>query len=106
MTLNANLATTADLQSDLVGSAGDLADLAAFLRISPVDLISGLVQYSTTLRALQTHPNVDAILPLAGGRLSDLFDLGTSTAELADSLFEIVPFDNDPDPTVDPPTRS
>ena len=75
--------------------------MAAFLRISPVDLISGLVQYSTTLRALQTHPNVDATLPLAGGRLSDLFDLGADVGALADSLIEIVPFDDDADPTDD-----
>ncbi len=99
MTLDADLATTADLQSNLVGSSGDLSDLAAFLRISPVDLVSGLVQYSTLLRALQTHPNVDALLPLAGGRLSDLFDLGASVGTLADSLIEIVPFDADADPT-------
>ncbi len=102
MTLDADLATAADLVADLTGSAGDLDDLAAFTRISPVDLVSGLIQYATTLRALQQHPNVDAQLPLAGGRLSDLGDLGADVSDLADSLIEITPFDENEDPTDDP----
>ncbi|HSV38016.1 MAG TPA: hypothetical protein VLI04_04590, partial [Nocardioidaceae bacterium] len=101
MTLNADLATTSNLAADLVASAGDLADMNAFTRITPVDLISGLIQYSTTLRALQTHPNVDSALPLAGGRLSDLHDLGAAVGTLADDLIHITPFDNDVDPTDD-----
>ena len=103
LTLNANLATAVDLAADVTGSEGDLADFAAFTRISSVDLVSGLIQYATMLRALEQHPNVDKQLPLAGGRISDLHDLGKDLADLADSLIEIKPIDPaaDADPTDD-----
>ncbi|HEX5995331.1 MAG TPA: calcium-binding protein, partial [Jiangellales bacterium] len=101
LTLNADLGTAVDLVADVTGAPGDLADLAAFTRLNAVDLISGVIQYATMLRALQKHPNVDADLPLAGGRISDLHDLGADLAKLADDQIDIVPFDQDADPTDD-----
>ncbi|WP_137843520.1 calcium-binding protein [Microbacterium sp. 2FI] len=99
LALDADLATAPDLVAELTGAADDLEDLAAFTRITPVDLVSGIVQYGTLLRSLQKHPNVDEVLPLTGGRLSDLYDLSSEFNALADSLITIEKIDADADPT-------
>lgn len=99
LSLDADLSTAPDLVAELTGADDDLADLAAFTRISPVDLVSALVQYATMLRALQRHPNVDAPLPLASGKLSELYNLGTEFDQLADGLITIEKLDADADPT-------
>jgi hypothetical protein len=99
LALTADLATATNLAADLTASTGDLEDMAAFTRVNAVDLVSGVIQYATMLRALQKHPNVDQILPLAGGRVSDLHDLGADLATFADDQIEVKPFDDDADPT-------
>ncbi|WP_350349538.1 hypothetical protein ABIQ69_06395 [Agromyces sp. G08B096] len=97
LVLDADLASVPEPLAELTASEDDLAAFEAFTRIGPVDLVSGLVQYGTLLRALQKHPNVDSALPLASGTLADLYDLGGEFAKLAEDLLVISP-DPDPDP--------
>ncbi|KQZ07562.1 hypothetical protein ASD23_17165 [Agromyces sp. Root1464] len=98
LSLDADLATTPDLLAELTATDGDLEAFEAFTRIGPVDLVSGLVQYGTLLRALQRHPSVNAQLPLLSGTLADLYDLGGEFSALAESLVTITPPAGD-DPT-------
>ncbi|MBM7831219.1 Ca2+-binding RTX toxin-like protein [Agromyces cerinus] len=97
LTMDADLAQVPEPLAELVASDGDLAAFEAFTRLGPVDLVSGIVQYGTLLRALQRHENVDAALPLASGTLSELYDLGGEFAKLAEDLIDVQP-DPDPDP--------
>lgn len=97
LTMDADLAQVPEPLAELVASDGDLAAFEAFTRLGPVDLVSGIIQYGTLLRALQRHTNVDAPLPLASGTLSELYDLGGEFAKLAEDLIDVQP-DPDPDP--------
>ncbi|MFE6967517.1 calcium-binding protein [Agromyces sp. NPDC057679] len=103
LALDADLATDPDLLAALTASDGDLAAFEAFTRLGPADLVSGLVQYGTLLRALQRHPSVNAELPLLSGTLADLYDLGGEFAALAESLITVTPpAGGDPTDPVDP----
>ncbi|HEY9366372.1 MAG TPA: calcium-binding protein, partial [Agromyces sp.] len=98
LSLDADLAATPDLLAELTATDDDLAAFEAFTRIGPVDLVSGLVQYGTLLRALQRHPSVNAQLPLLSGTLADIYDLGGEFSALAESLIAVTPPAGD-DPT-------
>ncbi|MEF3404432.1 calcium-binding protein [Agromyces sp. CCNWLW203] len=103
LSLDADLATAPDLLAELTATDGDLAAFESFTRIGPVDLVSGLVQYATLLRALQRHPSVNAQLPLLSGTLADLYDLGGEFSALAESLVTVTqPAGDDPTDPVEP----
>ena len=92
----------ADPVVELSGSAADLAELDRFQDITSFDLVNGLVQYATLLRAAQTNPSVDLDLPLVDGRASDLFDLAADLAAFTDDRISAVPTGSDGDTTTDP----
>ena len=65
-------------------SGADFAELAQFANVKPVDVVAGLVQYATLLRALQGNPNVDFDLPFLNGKLSDIVHVEEQLARFAD----------------------
>jgi len=65
-------------------SGADVAELAQFANVEPVDVVSGLVQFATLLRSLQSNPNVDFDLPLLNGKLSDVVHIEEQLAQFAD----------------------
>lgn len=96
LVIDADLAVVPEPLAELTATDDDLAAFEAFTRLGPVDLVSGLVQYGTLLRALQKHPNVDADLPLASGTLAELYNLGGEFSKLAEDLIEITADAADP----------
>jgi Ca2+-binding RTX toxin-like protein len=77
-------------------SGVDVVHLAKFQNVEPVELLTGLAQYTNALRAIQTNPNVDLELPLLQGRLSDAVHVEKELAEFIDDRVQEVA-----DPSID-----
>ncbi|WP_022890574.1 calcium-binding protein [Agromyces italicus] len=89
--LDADLATDDPLVAHFTGTDSDLDALEMACRLGPGDLVSGLVQYGNLVRTMQLAPGADRELPLAGGRLSDLVNLGDPYFTLAEELITVDP---------------
>jgi hypothetical protein len=104
-------ATLSASSADLTGpdpvptiTGTSVAEMALFGNVQPVDLIGGLVQYTTLLRAYQTNRNFDLELPFVKGRLSDVVHVEeTLSAFIDDRLQDLEPGAEvtDPDELVD-----
>jgi Ca2+-binding RTX toxin-like protein len=104
-------ATLSASSADLTGpdpvptiTGTSVAEMALFGNVQPVDLIGGLVQYTTLLRAYQTNRNFDLELPFIKGRLSDVVHVEeTLSAFVDDRVQDLEPGAEvtDPDELVD-----
>lgn len=81
----------ADADPDPVVSGASIDELDQFENVEPVDLLNGLIQYATLLRAVQTNPNVNFELPLVRGRISDIVLIHDALATFIDDRIQEIP---------------
>ena len=82
-------------------TGGDVDELANFDNVEAVEVLSGLAQYATAIRAMQSNPNVDAELPFMSGRLSDVLHVEKAVADFVDAHTQEVSPGQDIDDVVD-----